>query len=63
MHAVLQGALMVNDDELLQGFSKCRELGALPQVCAKPEHPCMHVLMQAGNSMCDHFITKQKGKP
>lgn len=23
---------MVNDEELLQGFSKCRDLGALPQV-------------------------------
>jgi hypothetical protein len=29
---VLQGALMVNDEELLQGFSRCRELGALPMV-------------------------------
>lgn len=28
----LQGALMVNDEELLQGFSRCRELGALPMV-------------------------------
>jgi hypothetical protein len=29
---LLQGALMVNDEELLQGFSKCRDLGAIPQV-------------------------------
>ena len=31
-HSHLQGALMVNDEELLQGFSRCRELGALPMV-------------------------------
>lgn len=23
---------MVNDEELIQGFQRCRELGALPQV-------------------------------
>jgi hypothetical protein len=30
--ATPQGALMVNDEELLQGFVRCRQLGALPQV-------------------------------
>jgi dihydropyrimidinase len=30
-----KGALMVTDEELLQGFKKCRELGALPQVHAE----------------------------
>lgn len=33
--AVEQGALMVNDDELLQGMMRCRQLGALPQVHAE----------------------------
>jgi hypothetical protein len=28
----MQGALMVNDEELLQGFMRCRQLGALPMV-------------------------------
>ena len=26
------GALMVNDEQLLQGFRRCKELGAVPQV-------------------------------
>jgi dihydropyrimidinase len=30
-----KGALMVNDDELLQGLARCKELGALPQVHAE----------------------------
>ncbi|WIA28115.1 hypothetical protein OEZ86_010692 [Tetradesmus obliquus] len=30
-----KGALMVNDEELLQGFVRCRQLGALPQVHAE----------------------------
>ncbi|KAF6251761.1 hypothetical protein COO60DRAFT_1622674 [Scenedesmus sp. NREL 46B-D3] len=30
-----KGALMVNDEELLQGFIRCRQLGALPQVHAE----------------------------
>lgn len=29
----MQGALMVNDEELLQGLRRCRDLGAIPQVC------------------------------
>ena len=27
-----KGALMVTDEELLKGFARCRDLGALPQV-------------------------------
>jgi hypothetical protein len=30
-----QGALQVSDEELLQGFRRCRELGALPMVHAE----------------------------
>eukprot|EP00889_Picochlorum_renovo_P004620 jgi/Picre1/31650/NNA_007001.t1 len=30
-----KGALMVTDTELLQGFSQCKELGAIPQVHAE----------------------------
>lgn len=30
-----KGALMVTDSEMLQGFTKCKELGALPQVHAE----------------------------
>lgn len=30
-----KGALMVTDEELIQGFKKCKELGALPQVHAE----------------------------
>jgi len=30
-----KGALMVTDEELLQGFKKCKELGAVPQVHAE----------------------------
>eukprot|EP00882_Tetradesmus_deserticola_P008215 GHRQ01008660.1.p1 GENE.GHRQ01008660.1~~GHRQ01008660.1.p1 ORF type:complete len:448 (+),score=139.90 GHRQ01008660.1:97-1344(+) len=30
-----KGALMVSDEELLQGFMRCRQLGALPQVHAE----------------------------
>lgn len=30
-----KGALMVTDNELLQGFSQCKELGAIPQVHAE----------------------------
>lgn len=26
------GSLMVNDEQLLQGFRRCKELGAVPQV-------------------------------
>lgn len=31
----IQGALMVNDEELLHGMLRCRQLGALPQVHAE----------------------------
>jgi hypothetical protein len=27
-----KGALMVTDEELVKGFTRCKELGALPQV-------------------------------
>eukprot|EP00877_Chromochloris_zofingiensis_P011631 jgi/Chrzof1/6721/Cz19g06250.t1 len=30
-----KGALMVTDDQLLQGFKRCKEIGALPQVHAE----------------------------
>jgi dihydropyrimidinase len=30
-----KGSLMVSDEELLQGFKKCKELGAVPQVHAE----------------------------
>jgi len=30
-----KGALMVSDNELLEGFAKCKEIGALPQVHAE----------------------------
>ncbi|KAI7845659.1 hypothetical protein COHA_000773 [Chlorella ohadii] len=30
-----KGALMVNDEQLLQGFRRCKELGAVPQVHAE----------------------------
>jgi hypothetical protein len=29
-----KGALMVNDEQLIAGMARCKELGALPQVCA-----------------------------
>jgi hypothetical protein len=38
--AVVQGALMVNDEELLQGFLRCRQLGALPMVCSSQLFSC-----------------------
>ena len=31
-HSPAQGALMVTDDEMIRGFQRCKELGALPQV-------------------------------
>lgn len=27
-----KGALMVTDEQLIKGFARCKELGALPQV-------------------------------
>lgn len=35
MDCALQDALMVTDEELLQGMLRCRQLGALPQVHAE----------------------------
>ncbi len=30
-----KGILQVTDEQLLRGFAKCRQLGALPQVCLR----------------------------
>lgn len=43
----LQGALMVTDEELLAGFQRCRELGALPQVTPGHQHRNTHALHTA----------------
>ena len=36
----LQGAIMVTDEEMLFGFERCRDLGALPMVV---QHICILV--------------------
>ena len=33
---------MVSDDEMIRGFQRCKELGALPQVWTSPTHAHMH---------------------
>ena len=38
-----KGALMVSDDQLLHGFQRCRELGALAQVCYTRRTQYKHV--------------------
>lgn len=38
---LLQGALMVTDDEFVQGLQRCKELGALVQVVSMPHFPSL----------------------
>lgn len=35
---VMQGDIMVNDEQILEGFRKCKEIGALPMVSSQFGH-------------------------
>lgn len=54
-----KGALMVSDEELIQGFKKCKELGALPQVHAENGDG----VEEGQNRMIQLGITGPEGHP
>lgn len=54
-----KGALMVTDEELIQGFKKCKELGALPQVHAENGD----AVVEGQKRMIELGITGPEGHP